>query len=77
MTCLELPQSTHVVAAFKTGWHHALIQTGLDAGQTRGACPDHCYSVHHGGAAQWKKGKIYFYVIIVIGFKYITFSPKK
>lgn len=51
VTYLELPQSAHVIAAFKAGWHHALIQASLDAGQTRGACPDHCYSVHHDGAA--------------------------
>jgi len=56
-SCLELPESTDVVAAFKAGWHHALIQTSLYAGQTRGACPDHCYSVHHDGAARQKEKK--------------------
>lgn len=68
-TCLEFPQTAHVITALKTRWHHALVQTGLDAGQTRGACSDHGDSVHHGDAArgrepteEWKeiKGKHIF-----------------
>lgn len=50
-TCLEFPQPTHVIAALETRRHHALVQTGLDAGQTRGTCSDHGDSVHHGDAA--------------------------
>lgn len=50
-TCLEFPQSTHIVTALKTRRHHALVKTGLDAGQTRGTCSDHSDSVHHGDTA--------------------------
>lgn len=47
-TCLEFPQPAHVITALKARRHQALVQTGLDAGQTRGTCSDHGDSVHHG-----------------------------
>ncbi len=56
VSCLESPESTHVIAAFKAGRHHALVQTSLDAGQTAGAGPDHCDFVHHDAAA-CRKGR--------------------
>lgn len=45
--CLELPQSSHVIAALKAGGLQPLIQAALDAGQSRGTCPDHGHFAHH------------------------------
>lgn len=46
---LKSSKTPDVMAALKAGGLQIFIQTGLDAGQSRDTCTDHCHPLNHAG----------------------------